>query len=258
MDVNVPAAAEGRVALARSFAGAARRYWLIVFPRVCLELRRRRARALQIPSRCCAPPRSTPAQGGQRRGRGRVRRVRAARHRGGGVRDDVLPGRLQLPGHAWRAAERGTGGQRQAVAQRAARCAGPGSGSGSGPGLGRGGRFAPRGRLPAPRLLRAPPPAERRRLPDGDRQRLPRGARHTALIPDGRARGARGGRADRRVSERQHRRAIGRTRPERRGRPAGRPSGARALGPRADLRRRATCAGGRPRPPPAPRCASTR
>lgn len=49
MDVNVPAAAEGRVALARSFAGAARRYWLSVFPRVCLERRHRRARALQIP-----------------------------------------------------------------------------------------------------------------------------------------------------------------------------------------------------------------
>jgi len=40
---------EGRLALAASFAGAARRYWLGVFPRVCLERRRRRARALRIP-----------------------------------------------------------------------------------------------------------------------------------------------------------------------------------------------------------------
>jgi tetraprenyl-beta-curcumene synthase len=32
-----------------SFVGAARRYWLGVFPRVCLERRRRRARATQIP-----------------------------------------------------------------------------------------------------------------------------------------------------------------------------------------------------------------
>jgi tetraprenyl-beta-curcumene synthase len=35
--------------LAASFAGAARRYWLGVFPRVCVERRRRRARALRIP-----------------------------------------------------------------------------------------------------------------------------------------------------------------------------------------------------------------
>jgi tetraprenyl-beta-curcumene synthase len=41
--------AERRLALAVSFAGAARRYWLGVFPRVCTERRRRRARALQIP-----------------------------------------------------------------------------------------------------------------------------------------------------------------------------------------------------------------
>jgi tetraprenyl-beta-curcumene synthase len=46
--VNV-SPAEGRLALAASFAGAARRYWLGVFPRVCLERRRRRARALRIP-----------------------------------------------------------------------------------------------------------------------------------------------------------------------------------------------------------------
>lgn len=45
--MDVPAA-EGRVALAASFAGAARRYWLGVFPRVCLERRRRRSRALEI------------------------------------------------------------------------------------------------------------------------------------------------------------------------------------------------------------------
>jgi tetraprenyl-beta-curcumene synthase len=38
-----------RIALAVSFAGAARRYWLGVFPRVCSERRRRRARALEIP-----------------------------------------------------------------------------------------------------------------------------------------------------------------------------------------------------------------
>jgi tetraprenyl-beta-curcumene synthase len=48
--VDVPAEGrEGRVALAVSFAGAARRYWLGVFPSVCLERRRRRARALRIP-----------------------------------------------------------------------------------------------------------------------------------------------------------------------------------------------------------------
>lgn len=40
---------EGRFALAVSFAGAARRYWLGVFPSACLERRRRRARALEIP-----------------------------------------------------------------------------------------------------------------------------------------------------------------------------------------------------------------
>ena len=44
--VNMPA--EGRLA-SLSFAGAARRYWLGVFPRVCLERRRRRARASRIP-----------------------------------------------------------------------------------------------------------------------------------------------------------------------------------------------------------------
>ncbi len=49
MLVDAPAVAEGRVALAASFAGAARRYWLGVFPRVCVERRRRRARAMQIP-----------------------------------------------------------------------------------------------------------------------------------------------------------------------------------------------------------------
>jgi tetraprenyl-beta-curcumene synthase len=41
-------AAEGRLALGVSFVAAARRYWLGVFPRVCLERRRRRARALRI------------------------------------------------------------------------------------------------------------------------------------------------------------------------------------------------------------------
>ena len=39
----------GRVGLAVSFTGAARRYWLGVFPSVCSERRRRRARALEIP-----------------------------------------------------------------------------------------------------------------------------------------------------------------------------------------------------------------
>ncbi len=38
-----------RAALAGSFAGAARRYWLSVFPRVCAERRRREARAQEIP-----------------------------------------------------------------------------------------------------------------------------------------------------------------------------------------------------------------
>jgi len=41
--------AEGRIAPVVSFAGAAWRYWLGVFPRVCLERRRRRARASRIP-----------------------------------------------------------------------------------------------------------------------------------------------------------------------------------------------------------------
>ena len=41
--------AGGRVALAGSFAGAARRYWMGVFPGVCAERRRREARAQQIP-----------------------------------------------------------------------------------------------------------------------------------------------------------------------------------------------------------------
>ncbi len=45
--MNMPA--EGRLGLDLSFAGAARRYWLGVFPRVCLERRRRRARASRIP-----------------------------------------------------------------------------------------------------------------------------------------------------------------------------------------------------------------
>src|SRR5258708_7878333 len=40
---------EGRVARAVTFAGAARRYWCGVFPSVCLERRRRRARARAIP-----------------------------------------------------------------------------------------------------------------------------------------------------------------------------------------------------------------
>jgi tetraprenyl-beta-curcumene synthase len=39
----------GRIALSSAFAGAARRYWLSVFPRVCAERRRREARAQQIP-----------------------------------------------------------------------------------------------------------------------------------------------------------------------------------------------------------------
>ncbi len=39
----------GGLALSGAFAGAARRYWLGVFPGVCAERRRREARALQIP-----------------------------------------------------------------------------------------------------------------------------------------------------------------------------------------------------------------
>jgi tetraprenyl-beta-curcumene synthase len=39
----------GRAALAGSFAAAAKRYWLGVFPRVCAERRRREARAQEIP-----------------------------------------------------------------------------------------------------------------------------------------------------------------------------------------------------------------
>jgi tetraprenyl-beta-curcumene synthase len=49
VDVPADGGKDGRVALAASFAGAAWRYWLGVFPRVCLERRRRRARALAIP-----------------------------------------------------------------------------------------------------------------------------------------------------------------------------------------------------------------
>jgi tetraprenyl-beta-curcumene synthase len=41
--------AGGRTALTGAFAGAARRYWLGVFPRVCAERRRREARAQEIP-----------------------------------------------------------------------------------------------------------------------------------------------------------------------------------------------------------------
>jgi tetraprenyl-beta-curcumene synthase len=41
--------AGSRAALAGSFAGAASRYWLGVFPRVCAERRRREARAQEIP-----------------------------------------------------------------------------------------------------------------------------------------------------------------------------------------------------------------
>jgi tetraprenyl-beta-curcumene synthase len=41
--------AGGRTALAGAFTGAARRYWLGVFPRVCAERRRREARAQEIP-----------------------------------------------------------------------------------------------------------------------------------------------------------------------------------------------------------------
>jgi tetraprenyl-beta-curcumene synthase len=52
--MGMPVEGDGRrrgrgIALAVSFAGAARRYWLGVFPRVCFERRRRRARALEIP-----------------------------------------------------------------------------------------------------------------------------------------------------------------------------------------------------------------
>jgi tetraprenyl-beta-curcumene synthase len=41
--------AGSRIALTGAFAGAARRYWLDVFPRVCAERRRREARAQEIP-----------------------------------------------------------------------------------------------------------------------------------------------------------------------------------------------------------------
>jgi tetraprenyl-beta-curcumene synthase len=48
--MGMPVEQDGRpIALVVSFAGAARRYWLSLFPRVCLERRRRRARALEIP-----------------------------------------------------------------------------------------------------------------------------------------------------------------------------------------------------------------
>lgn len=47
--VLVDGPTDGRVALAVSFAGAARRYWLGVFPSVSRERRRRRARAAEIP-----------------------------------------------------------------------------------------------------------------------------------------------------------------------------------------------------------------
>jgi tetraprenyl-beta-curcumene synthase len=49
--MEMSAEGDGRrgAALAASFAGAAWRYWLGLFPRVCAERRRRRARALEIP-----------------------------------------------------------------------------------------------------------------------------------------------------------------------------------------------------------------
>src|ERR1700691_1483830 len=50
--VHMEMSAEGdvrRSALGASFAGAARRYWMGVFPSVCAERRRRRARALEVP-----------------------------------------------------------------------------------------------------------------------------------------------------------------------------------------------------------------
>ncbi len=48
--MEMSAEGDGRgIALAASFAGAARRYWIGVFPSVCSERRRRRARALEIP-----------------------------------------------------------------------------------------------------------------------------------------------------------------------------------------------------------------
>ncbi len=118
-----------RFALAVAFAGAARRYWLGVFPSVCLERRRRRARALADPRPAAAPRRAgVPVQVGQRRGRGGVRGVRATPpSRRGGARDDVPAGGLQLPGRARRAAELRSGRQRQAAAPGAARRARPGA-----------------------------------------------------------------------------------------------------------------------------------
>jgi tetraprenyl-beta-curcumene synthase len=47
--VNVSSAEGSAASFVGAFAGAAWRYWIGVFPRVCLERRRRRARALQIP-----------------------------------------------------------------------------------------------------------------------------------------------------------------------------------------------------------------
>ncbi len=51
VQMDMPADGDGRrIALVMAFAGAARRYWLGVFPSVCSERRRRRARALAIPN----------------------------------------------------------------------------------------------------------------------------------------------------------------------------------------------------------------
>ncbi len=49
MQVQMPVNRSGRIELAVVFASAAVRYWLGVFPSVCAERRRRRARALAIP-----------------------------------------------------------------------------------------------------------------------------------------------------------------------------------------------------------------
>ncbi len=183
--------AGGRTALTGAFAGAARRYWLGVFPRVCAERRRREARAHEIPDPLLRRVASTRcASGATSRGRPRSRRSCPPPPGRGGAGDGVLSGGLQLPRHARRAARRRARGQRPAAAPRAARRARP--------------------RRGAPRLLRAPPPARRRRLPRGDRRRLPRGARRAAVLCRGRAGGAARGRADRRVPELQHRRGAGR------------------------------------------------
>ena len=76
-----------RVTLAGAFARAAVGYWLAVFPRTALELRRWRRRATRIADPGAAPDGARRArQAREHRGRRRLRHVAPGRRRGGVVR----------------------------------------------------------------------------------------------------------------------------------------------------------------------------